>query len=123
MRDLKPEDIKVGALIWYHGETYMSAWDCPAEIVEVNLEEGWFRVRSLDDLKVQDQKYDFLIDQHTPASRKNMRIPDTDKVVEFLQKQRRGIADAIQEKQDEIVNLQRDLGRFEATLNRIEVMA
>ena len=56
MTKLPIEHIKLGNLIWYSGSTSLSGWNCPAEIVEVNEEGRWFRVKSLDDLKIQDSR-------------------------------------------------------------------
>lgn len=84
---LMAEHVEVGRLLWYWGFTSVSGWNCPAIITQVDEKKRRFRVRSLDDMKEQDQWYDFATGKGAPTSRMTMRLATTEEVRTYLEAQ------------------------------------
>ncbi|QIG72580.1 hypothetical protein EVB97_022 [Rhizobium phage RHph_Y65] len=83
---IKPEDIDVGVYIWYGGQMSVSGWDCPGIIYEVNEEEQWFRIQSLDDLNKNEQKYEFVPDDRSATSSRTIRKIDPRDALDYVRK-------------------------------------
>jgi hypothetical protein len=113
------EYIKVGNLIWYSGETSMSGWDCPAAIIEVNEEEEWFRVRSLDDLREQSQRYAIDPAKDHSGSRAKMFVPTRERVLKYVAQRKNARQDAIDQRRIEIVRLERERDAFAELLDQM----
>lgn len=94
---LLAEHVKTGCLLWYDGTTSIGRWDCPAVITTVDKKKRRFRVRSLDDMREQNQWYEFSISEHSPGSREVMRLSNEAEVKQYLDRRQRvielGIAD------------------------------
>ncbi|QIG71129.1 hypothetical protein EVB94_022 [Rhizobium phage RHph_TM40] len=83
---IKPEDIDVGVYIWYGGQMSVSGWDCPGIIYEVNEEEQWFRIQSLDDLNKNEQKYEFVPDDRSATSSLTIRKISVEEAFDYVRK-------------------------------------
>lgn len=46
------EYLKVGQFVRWSAERFMSSWDCPCIITNVNVDEGVFSLQSFDDFKI-----------------------------------------------------------------------
>ena len=79
---VQTKDVGVGTLIWYHGRTSLGQWNCPAVICRVR--GSAFYVMSLDDMREQSQDYWTEITEHTPDSRRNMRLASVAEVDAYL---------------------------------------
>ncbi|MEK7602169.1 MAG: hypothetical protein AAB472_01675 [Patescibacteria group bacterium] len=112
--------VQVGRLLWYSGITSMSGWDCPAIITEVDTENQKFRIRSLDDMREQEQWYEFDINEHSCTSRQMMRLTSPELVTEYLIPQRVRLKQAVLCKQASFEEAEKLLAHFDeihATLN------
>ncbi len=81
---LLAEHVQVGRLLWYWGFTSVSEWNCPAVIVKVDEQKRQFQVCSLDDMRDQDQWYDYSTDKGAPTSRMTMRVATPEEVQKYL---------------------------------------
>lgn len=81
---LLAEHVEVGRLLWYWGFTSVLRWDCPAIITKVDKKKRAFKVRSLDDMKEQDQWFTFSTEEHSPTSRMTMRVVTSEEVASYL---------------------------------------
>ncbi len=111
--ELRPEHIKVGRLLWYSGYTSMYSWDCPAIITHVNSKEEVFQVRSLDDMKEQSQLYRFQATEHSPLSRRGMRLSSASEVRGFLREQRSALKQQVALDKKRYDRSRKDLEHFE----------
>ncbi|MFW5888551.1 MAG: hypothetical protein ACOCVY_02430 [Patescibacteria group bacterium] len=100
---INKEDMKPGLLVWWSAERYMNAWSCPAIVTEV--EDEWFRVRSLDDFKEID------LDKDVRTS--EMRLCTLDEVKDYFKKRKRGLEDAVTEKTRALEDAQDKLAEYE----------
>jgi hypothetical protein len=83
---LRAKHIKIGRFFWYDGHTSMGSWDCPGVITQVDEKKMRFRIRSLDDMREQDQWYDFDVSEHSPTSRQTMRLVTRKEVRKYLKR-------------------------------------
>ncbi len=109
---LRPEHIEVGRLLWYSGITSTSSWDCPAVITQID-EKGRFRVRSLDDMREQDQWYEANCTKHTPSSRQSMRLVEVETIRTYLEKRRQSLLKNIQGFETALQSAKDHLERFD----------
>lgn len=116
---LKGKDIYTGQYIWYGGETSMSAWSCPARIIDVDSNSRTFRVVSLDDMKEQSQLYNFDITERTPDSRKSMRLVNKLEVEEYLRKRRVNLDVQIIELEMKVKKLQETKRKFSSEIDKV----
>ena len=98
---LEPENIKRGVFIWHDGMSSACKWDCPAMIAEVNPGRREFRVLSLDDMKVHETDYDFVLDARARGSRKTMRIATSEEVKTYLANRLTGLIKCAVQKANE----------------------
>jgi phosphoenolpyruvate-protein kinase (PTS system EI component) len=106
--------IKPGNFIWYSNQ--YSGWDCPAEIVTVDDETRTFTVRSLDDLIVQGQEYDFVVTEHSPESRTSMRAIGPEVAARYLRERATDMQDIVSEIPDRIADLEAEIASDKATI-------
>lgn len=92
---LLPEHVRLNQLLWYYGYTSMGGWDCPAVIVKVNRKKQLFRVRSLDDMRDQDQWYSFDAGKDSSSSRETMRLATQKEVKAYLEARKKRIEDKV----------------------------
>jgi hypothetical protein len=83
---LRARHVKVGRFFWYDGHTSISSWSCPGVITQVDDKKKRFRIRSLDDMREQDQWYDFDVNEHSETSRQTMRLVPRKEVRQYLKK-------------------------------------
>lgn len=107
MSKLTVDDIKQGAFIWYSGFTLQFGWNCPAVITKVDKKAMEFFVMSLDDMRVQNQSYDIHENEHSPDSRKNMRLATHEEVHAFLNKQEANLNAEISESPRALAELEK----------------
>ncbi len=81
---LLAEHVVPGTYFWYNGFTSIGSWSCPAVITKVDAKKRRFRVRSLDDMREQNQWYDFDVDKDSSASRQTMRLVPFERVQLYL---------------------------------------
>lgn len=83
---LKPEQLKVGLLVWWrrNGSHYGSSWSCPCVVTTVIPEENAFQVRSLDDFKETSRLAIERGPESDPSSLTEMRICSTEEVKDYL---------------------------------------
>ena len=84
MAPVLEKDVGVGTLLWYKGFTSRGPWDCPAIIYRVTADKKFFYVMSLDDMRKQDVCYDAVVNDHSPDSRKDMRLASVAEVDVYL---------------------------------------
>lgn len=106
--------IKPGNFIWYSNQ--YSGWDCPAQIVAVDDETRTFTVRSLDDLVVQGQEYDFVATEHSPESRTSMRAIGPEVAAQYLRHRAADMQDTVSEIPGRIADLEAELESEKATI-------
>lgn len=116
---LQPEDIKVGAFIWYSGETVMSGWDCPAVITKVDKRRKLFWVKSLDDGLDQSQSYDFDVNSNSASSRKNMRLSDAEEVGAYMRQRLKRIRENVADAERQAKKLAAEGNKYEALLAQL----
>jgi hypothetical protein len=109
---LRAEHVEVGRLLWYAGLTSISGWDCPAIITRVNGQRQ-FRVRSLDDMKEQDQWYSAGCNKHSPTSRQTMRIPKPEEVRIYLEKRHALLVENIADAKADLASAEAALAHFD----------
>jgi hypothetical protein len=110
---LLPEHIEIGRLIWYNGFTTTFEWDCPAIITRVNKNNKLFRVRSLDDMKEQDQWYKFSIEDDNSSSRESMRLTEIEDVRAYIADARKHLESRITRAKSSLDRAKKDLVHFD----------
>ena len=109
---LTEKDIKRGTFIWYRGTTSRLEWDCPAVIAEIDHQQKLFWVRSLDDMKVQGSEYEFEVHEHSPNSRRSMRLASVDETNDFMDKRERILKHRIENAEMELRMAKRAFANF-----------
>lgn len=118
---LLAEHIKVGQFFWYHGLTSISGWNCPGVITVVDLKKKRFKIRSLDDMREQNQWYDFELSEHSPSSRQTMRLVPVEKIKEYLDTQRAELNAAIIREKESANQAEGNLDRFDAVRKTLDL--
>lgn len=118
---LRPRHIKTGRLIRFDGFTSTGGWNCPAIIVRVDRKRRRFRIRSLDDMQIQDCWYDFSLNKHAHSGRKTMRLIDTETVVTYLKGQAETLALQVKLSQTELRADRARLKHFKAERAKLKL--
>lgn len=116
---LTAEHIKEGALLWYWGFTSIGGWDCPAIITQVNEKRRRFKVRSLDDMREQDQWYSFGCTKNSETSRQTMRVASAEEVKTYMDARRVRLTDRITNAKADVTRAESDLARFDEFVDSI----
>lgn len=94
------ESIKVGTLVWWKAERYMSGWDCPGIITNVNLEEKTFRIKTFDTMS-ESEDISFYNDE--PES--ELTVCEETNIATYLNNKKLILEKTILEKEFEIIQL------------------
>ncbi|MDR3548524.1 MAG: hypothetical protein P4M11_09720 [Candidatus Pacebacteria bacterium] len=113
------EHVKVGTLIWYSGRTSMFEWDCPAVITQVYPRKRTFKVRSLDDMREQDQEYNFDPNDGAPDSRLSMRLSNPAEVAAYLKERHVGSKESVTDAERRLATAKAAHQLFEDELQKL----
>ncbi len=113
------EHIKVGALIWYSGRTSQFYWSCPAVITKVYPRRRTFKVRSLDDMREQDQEYNFDPNDGAPDSRLSMRLSNSAEVAAYLKERHVGSKESVTDAERRLASAKAADQLFEDELRKL----
>lgn len=99
---IKPDELKVGLLIWWTSDRTHSSWSCPGVITKLDKEKNKYRVKTFDTFEETD---DLLIERPAggdPSSLHEMSLTTPKKVFEYLIEQERSFAERTTKLQAEL---------------------
>lgn len=123
---LNESDLKVGTLIWWVAERYISAWDCPGVITEVNLETRKFSVQTFDTFGTSGAlsiPADFALlgtDRRIESCVTEMRIATPKEVRRYLKSHVRSLEEMIVTRQHKVEDAQDELASYNEQCAMIE---
>lgn len=107
MLKIPMEYLKVGQFVRWSAERFMSSWDCPCIITNVNVDEGVFSLQSFDDFKIT-----LDISIYTTERVSEFTIIDKYAAITFLK-------DSISRERIKIQELEMKINTCNSNINRI----
>ncbi len=102
---IKPNQLKVGLLVWWEAGRYMSNWNCPGVITKVDTDNNHYRVKTFDTMKETNDLLIIRDPRGDKSSLEEMRISSSEEVMFYLQKHEGQMKKAIQESKHELGQL------------------